>query len=79
LFYLCHKEEGRGAKYGKDLKDDDVVGAVQLNASRPMGYAQTVVYMCLIDESRRVFTTEQEAVILAGIKAACHAEQEKQL
>ena len=79
LFYLCHKEEGRGAKYGKDLKDDDVVGTVQLNAC-PMGYAQTVVYMWLADdESRHVFTAGQEAVILAGIKAACHAEQEKQL
>jgi ribosomal protein S28E/S33 len=80
LFYLCHQEEGRGAKYWKDLKDDEVVGAVQLNASRPMGYVHTVVYMFLADdESRRVFTTEQEAVILAGIKAAFHAEQEKQL
>jgi len=45
-----------------------------------MGYVHTVVYMFLADdESRRVFTTEQEAVILAGIKAAFHAEQEKQL
>ncbi len=80
LFYdLCHKEEGRGAKYGKDLKDDDVVGAVQLNAC-PMGYAQTVIYMWLDDdESRHVFTAGQEAVILAGIKAVFHAEQEKQL
>ncbi len=76
LFYLCHKEEGRGAKYGKDLKDDDVVGVVQLNASRPIGYAQTVVNMCLIDESRRVFTTEQEAAILAEFKAAFRAELE---
>ena len=73
LFYLCHKEEGRGAKYGKDLKDDDVVGAVQLNASRPWGYTHTVVYMCLAKD------TGKEAVILAGIKAAFHAEQEKQL
>jgi hypothetical protein len=79
LFYLCHQEEGRGAKYGKDLKDDDVVGAVQLNAC-PMGYAQTVIYMWLDDdESRHVFTAGQEAVILAGIKAAFHADQEKQL
>ena len=35
---------------GKDLKDDDVVGAVQLNAC-PMGYAHTVVYMCLAKDT----------------------------
>ena len=57
---------------GKDLKDDDVVGAVQLNAC-PMGYAHTVVYMFLAKD------TGEEAVILAGIKAAFHADQEKQL
>jgi hypothetical protein len=67
LFYLCRQEGG------KDLKDDDVVGAVQLNAYRPWGYAHTVVYMCLAKD------TGKEAVILAGIKAAFHAEQEKQL
>jgi LSD1 subclass zinc finger protein len=32
---------------GKDLKDDDVVGAVQKNAPSPWGYAHTVVCMCL--------------------------------
>jgi hypothetical protein len=61
LFYL-----------GKDLKDDDVVGAVQLTAPSPWGYAHTVVYMCLAKD------TGEEAVILAGIKAAWK-EQEKQL
>jgi hypothetical protein len=61
LFYL-----------GKDLKDDDVVGAVQLNAPSPWGYAHTVVYMCLAKD------TGEEAVILARIKAAWK-EQEKQL
>ena len=61
LFYL-----------GKDLKDDDVVGAVQLNAPSPWGYAHTVVYMFLAKD------TGEEAVILARIKAAWK-EQEKQL
>jgi hypothetical protein len=67
LFYRCRREGG------KVLEDDDVVGAVQLNASRPWGYTHTVVYMCLAKD------TGKEAVILAGIKAAFHAEQEKQL
>jgi hypothetical protein len=36
---------------GKDLKDDDVVGAVQKNAPSPWGYAHTVVCMCLAKDT----------------------------
>jgi hypothetical protein len=51
LFYLCHQEEGRGAKYGKDLKDDDVVGAVQLNV-RVRGGTHTRLSTCAWPRTR---------------------------
>ena len=44
------------------MKDDDVVGAVQLNASRPWGYAHTVVYMFLAKDSGEEAVRDQGCV-----------------
>jgi hypothetical protein len=56
LFYGCRREEG------KVLEDDDVVGAVQLNASRPWGYAHTVVYMFLAKDTGEEAVRDQGCV-----------------
>ena len=58
---------------GKDLKDDDVVGAVQLNAC-PMGYAHTVVYMCLAKDTGDEAAATQADAIFARVAAKFRAE-----
>ena len=58
---------------GKDLKDDDVVGAVQLNAC-PMGYAHTVVYMCLAKDTGDEAAAAQADAIFARVAAKFRAE-----
>ena len=64
LFYL-----------GKDLKDDDVVGAVQLTAPSPWGYAHTVVCMCLAkDTGDKAAAAQVDEAIVARVTAKLRAE-----
>ena len=65
---------------GKDLKDDDVVGAVQKNAPSPWGYAHTVVCMCL-DTGDKAAAAQADAIfdrkadaIVARVAAKLRAE-----
>ena len=65
---------------GKDLKDDDVVGAVQKNAPSPWGYAHTVVCMCLdtgdkaaAAQADAIFDREADAIV-ARVAAKLRAD-----
>jgi hypothetical protein len=51
---------------GKDLKDDDVVGAVQKNAPSPWGYAHTVVCMCLAKDTGDKAAAAQADAMVGG-------------
>ena len=59
---------------GKDLKDDDVVGAVQKNAPSPWGYAHTVVCMCLAKDTGDEAAAAQADAIFARVAAKFRAE-----
>jgi hypothetical protein len=60
---------------GKDLQDDDVVGAVQKNAPSPWGYAHTVVCMCLAkDTGDKAAAAQVDAAIVARVTAKLRAE-----
>ncbi len=67
----------------KDLKDDDVVEAVQLNAPKnapsPWGYAHTVVYMCLAKDTGDEAAAAQADAIVARVAAKFRAEMEQLL
>ena len=58
---------------GKDLKDDDVVGAVQKNAPSPWGYAHTVVCMCL-DTGDKAAAAQADAILADAIVARVAAK-----
>ena len=55
------------------MEDDDVVGAVQLNASRPWGYAHTVVCMCL-DTGDKAAAAQADAILADAIVARVAAK-----
>ena len=56
---------------GKDLKDDDVVGAVQ----SPWGYAHTVICMCLAkDTGDKAAAAQVDEAIVARVTAKLRAE-----